>query len=219
MASSEHEQRPGLVRSLSDDSGQELAVTPPSSQPVTPRTPHQPFHLANIAPNFSPGIRSSVQSGYFTGDASERSSIVEANQPGTGFSSNSPSILTRDSFMSPPARPTSAYQFLHVTKTPPKFIKPSTMLTSEIEKPWRSGKSSQKRIAYWITYAAAALGVVVSVLQCYFAWKSVPILGNLCPIMDEEFETLNTDIWSHDVDLGGYGCVIPFYPIPHHLPT
>ena len=213
MASSEQEQRPGIVRNLSGDSVQEIAVTtatPSSSQPVTPRTPYQRFHLPNVVANFSPSTRSAAQSNYFAGDASEQSSILEANRPGTGFSSNSLSAFTRDSFMSPPVRPTTVYQSLHLAKPPPKSTKPSTMLTGEVEKPWKSKNNSQMRVAYWITYAAAAFGIVAGVLRCFFGWKNVPRLGNLCQVMEEEFETLNTDIWSHDIDLGGFGCVFPF---------
>lgn len=63
------------------------------------------------------------------------------------------------------------------------------------------------RIAYWITYAAAACGIVAGFLRCFFGWRSVPRLGNLCQVMEEEFETLNKDIWTYDVDLGGFGYV------------
>lgn len=216
MASSEHEQRPDIVRNPSDDSVQEVAAssaTPSTSQPLTPRTAYQRFQLPNVVANFSPGIRSSVQSGFFAGDASEQSSIVEGNRPGTGFSSKSPSVITssvitRDSFMSPPVRPTTVYQSLNNSKPPPKTTKPSTMLTGEIEKPWKSQNNSQMRLAYWITYAAAAFGIVAGALRCYFGWKSVPRLGNLCQVMEDDFETLNQDIWSYDIDLGGFGCVI-----------
>lgn len=214
MAASDHEQRPDLARNLSDDSVQEIAISsanPSSSQPVTPRTAYQRFHLPNVVSNFTPGIRSSVQSNFFAGDASEQSSIVEGGRPGTGFSSKSPSVIgsviTRDSFMSPPVRATAVYPSLHASKPLPKSTKPSTMLTGEIEKPWKSQNSSQMRLAYWITYAAAAIGIVAGCLRCYFGWRSVPRLGNLCQVMQEDFETLNQDIWSHDIDLGGFGYV------------
>jgi len=216
---SEQEQLPAtIVCGLSDDSVQEIAVstlTPSSSQPFTPRTAYQRFHLPNVVANFNPGNRSTVQSGYFTGDVSEQSSIAEVNRPGTGVSSNSLSVFTRDSFMSPPVRPTTGYQSFHVTKPPPKSVKPSTMLTGEIEKPWKSKNNSQMRVAYWITYATAIFGIVAGVLRCFFGWRSVPRLGNLCQVMEEEFETLNTDIWSHDIDLGGFGCVTAFYSAHH----
>jgi hypothetical protein len=91
------------------------------------------------------------------------------------------------------------------------------MLTGEIEKPWKSKNNSQMRLAYWITYAAGAFGIVAGFLRCFFGWQSVPRLGNLCQVMEENFETLNKDIWSHDIDLGGFGCVIPLYSTPHHL--
>jgi hypothetical protein len=90
------------------------------------------------------------------------------------------------------------------------------MLTGEIEKPWKSKNNSQMRLAYWITYAAAAFGIVAGCLRCYFGWRGVPRIGNLCQVMEEDFQTLNMDIWSHDVDLGGFGCVI-LYSTPHYL--
>lgn len=208
MASSDQEHRLGIVHDTSSDSMQDIpvsCVTPSSSQPITPRTPYQRFHLPNVAANFGPGSRSAVQNSHFAGDNSEQSSIAEANRPGTGISSTSPSLITRDSFMSPPVRQSAVYQSLHATKPPPKFTKPSTMLTGEIEKPWRTKNSSQMRLAYWITYAAAVLGIIAGALRCYFGWRGVPRLENLCQVMVDEFDTLNLDIWSRDVDLGGFG--------------
>jgi hypothetical protein len=206
-----------IVRNPSSDPIQDTAVstaTPPASQPVTPRTPYQRF-LPNVA-NFSPGSRSATQSGFFTGDASEQSSIAEAYRPGTGISSISPSVITRDSYMSPPVRQSAVYQSLHSTKAPPKFTKPSTMLTGEIEKPWKSKNNSHLRVAYWITYATAVLGIAAGALRCFFGWKGVPRLENLCQVMVDEFDTLNLDIWSREVDLGGFGYVIFFYSTPRH---
>lgn len=219
MVSSEQEQSRAIVRNFSDDSVQETAVstaTPPSSQPVTPRTPYQRFHLPNLATNFNSGSRSAAQNGHFTGDASEQSSIVEANRPGTGISSNSLSVFTRDSFMSPPVRPMTGYQSIHAIKSPSKSVRPSTMLNGEIEKPWKSENNSQMRFAYWITYATAIFGIIAGGIRCFFGWRNVPRLGNLCQVMEEEFETLNMDIWSRDIDLGGFGCVIVFYLATHH---
>jgi hypothetical protein len=212
MASSDQEQRPGIVRNLSGDSVQDIAVstTTPSS---SPRTPYQRFHLPIVAANFSPGSRSALQSAYFAGDASEQSSFTEANRPG----SVSPSVGTRDSYMSPPVRQSAVYQSLYATKAPPKYTKPSTMVTGGIEKPWKSKNNSQMRLAYWITYAAATLGIIAGILRCFFGWRDVPRLGNLCQVMEDEFDTLNLDIWSRDVDLGGFGYVTPFYSTPHHL--
>lgn len=220
MVSSDQEQRLGIVRDLSSDSVQDAAVsttTPPSSQPITPRTPYQRFHLPNVAANFSLGSRSAVQSGYFAGDGSEHSSIAEANRPGTGISSNSPSVVTRDSYMSPPVRQSALYQSLYATKPPPKYTKPSTMLTGGIEKPWKSKNNSQMRLAYWITYAAATFGIIAGALRCFFGWRNVPRLGNLCQVMEDEFDTLNLDIWSRDIDLGGFGYVPPSYSTFPHL--
>lgn len=220
MASSDKEQRPEFVRDLSSDSIQDIAIstaTPSSSPPVTPRNPYQRSHLPSFAANFSPVSRSGIQSSYLTGDVSERSSIAEANRPGTGISSVSPSVVTRDSYMSPPVRQSAVYQSLQPTKPPPKYTKPSTMLTGGIEKPWKSKNNSRMRFAYWITYATAALGIVAGALRCFFGWRNVPRLGNLCQVMEDEFDTLNLDIWSRDIELGGFGYVGPFYSAPYHL--
>jgi hypothetical protein len=111
--------------------------------------------------------------------------------------------------MSPPVRQSAIYQSLHATKPPPKYTKPSTMLTGGVEKPWKSKNNSKMRLAYWITYATATLGIIAGALRCYLGWRNVPRLGNLCQVMEEEFDTLNLDIWSRDIDLGGFGCV-PF---------
>lgn len=210
MASSDQEQRSPTVRNFSDDFVQEIAastVTPSSSQPVTPRNAFQRVQLPNLPMGFSSGNRSTIQSGYFAGDASEQSSIAGFDRPGTGISSKTPSVITRDSFMSPPVRPTTAYQSLQATKPLPKSVKPSTRLTGEVEKQWKTKSNSQMRIAYWITYAAAAFGIVSGFLRCFFGWRSVPRLGNLCLVMEDEFDTFNKDIWSYDIDLSGFGYV------------
>lgn len=90
----------------------------------------------------------------------------------------------------------------------------STLLDdpSTIEKPWVSNKDPYARIAYFVTYGVAFLGIAGAAIRCYFGYKSVPMLnGNLCMVLDEEFNT-DTDTvfgsggnWFREIELGGFG--------------
>lgn len=130
------------------------------------------------------------------------------------LASHKSQVQFRDSFMSPPAmaRRTTGYETnvasrLSLSAPRSKRFK-SSMLSGTIEKPWVGQKDVYGRLAYWITYAVAMLGIAGSVLRCYFAWKDVPRVGNLCLIMEDNFDTFDTEYtWTHDVDMGGFGCV------------
>lgn len=90
----------------------------------------------------------------------------------------------------------------------------STLLDdpSTIEKPWVSKKDPYARVAYFVTYGVAFLGIIASAVRCYFGYKSVPMItGNLCMVLDEEFDT-DTDTvfgsggnWFREIELGGFG--------------
>ncbi|KIP01697.1 glycoside hydrolase family 16 protein [Phlebiopsis gigantea 11061_1 CR5-6] len=80
------------------------------------------------------------------------------------------------------------------------------MLTGEIAKPWVGERDVYARVAYFLTYLVAFLGIAGSVLRCYFAWKDVPRVGNLCLIMEDNFDTFDTAYtWTHEVDMSGFG--------------
>jgi hypothetical protein len=82
------------------------------------------------------------------------------------------------------------------------------MLTSEsaITKPWIGSKDVHGRIAYFLTYAIALLGIAGSVVRCWTAWKDVPRVGDLCLVMDDQFEKFDTEYtWTREVDMSGFG--------------
>ncbi|OAX39710.1 glycoside hydrolase family 16 protein [Rhizopogon vinicolor AM-OR11-026] len=90
----------------------------------------------------------------------------------------------------------------------------STMLEdpTTLEKPWVTTKDPYARIAYFLTYSVAFLGIAASALRIYFGYKSVPLItANLCMVLDEDF-TSDTDTtfgpngnWFREVQLGGFG--------------
>ncbi|KAH9927697.1 concanavalin A-like lectin/glucanase domain-containing protein [Fomitopsis serialis] len=80
------------------------------------------------------------------------------------------------------------------------------MLTGEVEKPWITDKDVYVRISWWLTWTVAMLGVVGGAIRCYFGWRNVPRVGNLCLIMEDDFNTFDLqNTWTRDVEMGGFG--------------
>ncbi|KAI0667515.1 concanavalin A-like lectin/glucanase [Trametes maxima] len=80
------------------------------------------------------------------------------------------------------------------------------MLTGEIAKPWTTDKDFYERFSYWVTYLVAMLGIAGAVVRVYFSYVQTPRVGNLCLIMEDNFDTFDTKYtWFHEVDMSGYG--------------
>jgi hypothetical protein len=81
------------------------------------------------------------------------------------------------------------------------------MLSGEITKPWMGKKDKAAWISYFLTYTMLLLGIAVAALRCYTEWCSVSSVGKLCLVMEDELKgnVLDTSVWMHEVDLGGYG--------------
>lgn len=129
-------------------------------------------------------------------------------------SRSSSGIRTRESLAAPPSRPLTAHSTLP-SITPKKAPRMRSTLLDDpttIQKPWVSTKDPYARIAYFLTYTVAFLGIAASAIRCYFGYKSVQLItGNLCLVLDEEFDT-DTDTvfgssgnWFREVELGGFG--------------
>jgi hypothetical protein len=129
-------------------------------------------------------------------------------------SRTSSGIRFRETFAAPPSRPLTAHSTIPSFTQKKATRMRSTLLDdpSTIEKPWVSKKDPYARVAYFVTYGVAFLGIVASALRCYFGYKSVPMItGNLCMVLDEEFDT-DTDTvfgsggnWFREIELGGFG--------------
>ncbi|THG96108.1 hypothetical protein EW026_g5660 [Hermanssonia centrifuga] len=199
--------------------------TPDGSVPPTPAAVHDnPFSppasilstgsigsLGSVAePHVTISSQSRVQSRVSV-HSSLRSSNLDLPSSRPPLPSRASSQI-RDSFMSPPAmtRRNTAYESnvasrLSVAAPKSKRMR-SSMLAGTIEKPWVGEKDVHGRMAWWITYLVAFLGVAGSALRCYFAWKDVPRVGNLCLIMEDNFDTFDTEFtWQQEVDMGGFG--------------
>ncbi|GBE85656.1 glycoside hydrolase family 16 protein [Sparassis crispa] len=112
----------------------------------------------------------------------------------------------RSSYMSPAvlSRRTTVFESSEIVPRMAKRAR-STMLTSEIEKPWLTEKDAYSRLSYFLTYAMMFLGIAGGAVRCYFGWKDIPRLGNICLVMEDDFNSLDTNVWYHEVDMGGFG--------------
>ncbi|KLO06572.1 concanavalin A-like lectin/glucanase [Schizopora paradoxa] len=86
---------------------------------------------------------------------------------------------------------------------------PSSALSRKLsvsDKPWLSVKDPWERHAWWATFLLALVGVLGGAALCFFGVKNVEKLGNLCQVMDEEFNDFDTtNTWFQQVELGGFG--------------
>ncbi|KAI0925381.1 hypothetical protein AcV7_005639 [Taiwanofungus camphoratus] len=217
----------------SDDVRRDPFRTPDASVPGSPKSVESnPFSPPASVISFSadqslPGALGLHRSQNSTGPASgalerplsrHQSSRVSAHSS----SRNSPDIAVREvsrgvprvdsqvrsSFMSPPAlsRRTTGYDSRELVAPRGAKRARSTMLMGDIEKPWIKEKDVYARLAYFTTYAMALIGVVGGALRCYFGWKDVDRVGNLCLVMQDDFNTFDTEnTWLQEVDMGGFG--------------
>ncbi|KFZ13159.1 hypothetical protein V501_03864 [Pseudogymnoascus sp. VKM F-4519 (FW-2642)] len=81
----------------------------------------------------------------------------------------------------------------------------SYRLTGEYEQPWIKDKRMKKtRYNNLIVYAFMVIGFGVAGYICFAATQSVP-KHDYCLILDEDFKTLDTNVWNHEVQIDGYG--------------
>ncbi|KAF5554621.1 glycoside hydrolase family 16 [Fusarium mexicanum] len=80
----------------------------------------------------------------------------------------------------------------------------SSRLIGEYEKPWLK---DWKREVNWdsiIFYSGLAIALCLS---AFIAWNTVRVIphNEYCLIMDDQFQKLDTDVWSHEVQMNGFG--------------
>ncbi|OJT11698.1 Beta-1,3-glucan-binding protein [Trametes pubescens] len=141
-------------------------------------------------------------------DIQERSRGEEGANDSSSSTARSPA---RSSFMPPrPLRRSTLHESTTASRVSvvPRVrrMMRTTMLTGAIEKPWLSEKDRMVSISHWLVYFIAFLGVAGSAIRCYFAYVQTPILGNVCLVMEDNFDTFDTDTkWMREVSMSGFG--------------
>lgn len=190
----------------------------PFSPPASVRSFSSPTDTPMQTPAYQPSAQypfpesGAPRSGASTADISRTSSshfTPTAEHP-RGYLRSS---MSREAFASPPPRPLTIYNTpvssAKVVRDRPK----STMLVDDghLDKPWMGKRNKHDKLAYFLTYTVAFLGIVGGALKCYFDYRSVSfITSNLCPVLDVNFDT-DQDIFGdngvffREVDMSGFG--------------
>jgi len=137
----------------------------------------------------------------------------------------SPASRPSSTIWTPPIQPiygagntpnTSMPQLGTVRKSKPPMA--STMLPEKLskqDKPWLNGrKGDRSRLSWWLTVLMWFLGLCGGAVKVYFDYKSIRLLDDsqLCPVFVENFDSLNLDDWTADIQLGGFGSVYFLLP-------
>ncbi|KAL1955709.1 hypothetical protein VTO42DRAFT_8181 [Malbranchea cinnamomea] len=84
-----------------------------------------------------------------------------------------------------------------------KFV--SYRLHGSYERPWLSDKKLKRtRVGNYIIWAFVVLGLGLSGLVNYMILRKVS-KREYCLILDDQFSSLDTTIWNHEVQVGGFG--------------
>lgn len=85
----------------------------------------------------------------------------------------------------------------------------------EVEKPWLSRKDPREKWVTIIPLIGIAIGVGLTGFLVYDGISSVT-KHTYCSILDEDFsQGFNTDVWTREVETGGYGYVFSNTPYPN----
>lgn len=74
----------------------------------------------------------------------------------------------------------------------------------ELEKPWLEKKDPKEK---WVTIIPV-IGILIGLgISGFLVWDGINsvVQHTYCPVLDDNFATFNTDIWTKEVQVGGYG--------------
>ncbi|KAG8221570.1 glucan 1,3-beta-glucosidase [Butyriboletus roseoflavus] len=208
-------------------SAESMRVAAPARMPrITDGLPlPQPPFLANTSSNAP----------YRSSTGSVSNSTLYRSSAAAGIADAAPrtsSATFRTPFLSPASRPSSTWspppQFNALPFSAPsnansttalplppvqKKAMASTRLREKLrdeEKPWLAlNKTKLERASKWVTFGCLLVGVAVAALLVFRGYQTVHLLQNsqLCIVLNDDFSggSLDTNSWSFDVELGGFG--------------
>jgi hypothetical protein len=198
-----------------DRQGSALSIPATASGATTPANPFSTPTMEATNP-FSPpasvisfSLGDAAATGF--GDAQQGMSAHSSLENSAIDLQQRRSVTPREAFSSPRPRPLTVVYPSGTQGTRSRLSRrkrpASTMLSGEISKPWMGKKDKAARISYFLTYSMLLLGFSLAGLRCFTGWRSVSSVGKLCLVMEDEFNgnSLDTNVWMHEVDLGGYG--------------
>jgi hypothetical protein len=92
---------------------------------------------------------------------------------------------------------------VHQTLRKHRFI--SYKLKGEYEQPWSDhSRMKRTRINNYIVWVFTIVGFIISALICFMDVQSIKS-HDYCLIYDDDFATLDKNVWNHEVQLDGFG--------------
>ena len=73
-----------------------------------------------------------------------------------------------------------------------------------VEKPWLNDKDPREKWVTILPLIGMAIGCGLAAYLGYSGWASVET-HKFCLVYEDNFDTFNTDIWQHEVQVGGFG--------------
>ena len=105
---------------------------------------------------------------------------------------------------------TSVYNFRHHLRHEPMVTTrytrrfKSRLNTTGVEKPWLLEKDPREKWVTIIPIMGVLIGCGLASYLGYSGWSSVET-HKFCLVYDDDFSTFRTDIWNHEVQVGGFG--------------
>jgi hypothetical protein len=89
------------------------------------------------------------------------------------------------------------------TRTRRKF-KSSRFTGTEYPKPWLEEKEPRRKWERVIFWTSVVIGLLIGAVICFFSYKSVSNF-EYCLVLEDDFETLDKNVWNFEVQRGGFG--------------
>ena len=80
----------------------------------------------------------------------------------------------------------------------------SRLITGPVEKPWLNEKDPREKWVTILPLMGILVGCGIAAYLGYSGWASVET-HKFCLVYQDDFTTFRTDIWTHEVQVGGFG--------------
>ena len=110
-----------------------------------------------------------------------------------------------------PSIASSGYQ---ASSVPGSYFRSRRVKKETIEKPWAEKKEPRQK---WLTIFPL-LGFIVGVIIIgILIWTGLRSVDNhkYCLVLKENFTSWNNQVWTKEVEVGGFGCVTPCIQITY----
>jgi hypothetical protein len=90
---------------------------------------------------------------------------------------------------------------------PQRYFHSRRVRKGEVEKPWKDKKDPKEKWVTIIPLIGLAIGLGLAGFLVYDGIRSV-VHHTYCPVLSDDFSNgLNTNIWTQEAEVGGYGFV------------